>query len=171
MTLVDDAQMQGNRLERIVLVAEDQQAQRDQIAGYLRSIGVGVIEARDGAEASTAIIEQRPAVVLMDINMPGLDGIRAAKFCATVTPKPKIVLMSGLRRPDPQCERRTSPGFCGGQQTDPAARPRPIRRFGAGQDLKRPDPEWPAAAWKMVATRPSVIRGWPWLRPTAPGPP
>ncbi len=95
MTLVDDAQMQGNRLERIVLVAEDQQAQRDQIAGYLRSIGVGVIEARVGAEASTAIIEQRPAVVLMDINMPGLDGIRAAKLCATVTPKPKIILMSG----------------------------------------------------------------------------
>ena len=38
---------------------------------------------------------EKPAVVIMDVRMPGLDGIKAAQLAANLDYKPKIILMSG----------------------------------------------------------------------------
>ena len=67
-------------MERIrVLVADDHSLVR---AGFRSILGdeddIDVIgEARDGAQAVEAAISQRPDVVLMDIRMPGMDGLEA----------------------------------------------------------------------------------------------
>ena len=62
-----------------VLVAEDNQISQKLVTLILRKMGVGPIIVNDGREAVNRCIEERFDIVLMDIRMPKLDGIRAAK--------------------------------------------------------------------------------------------
>lgn len=64
---------------RRVLVAEDEALIRLDLVEMLQEEGYQVVgEAADGAEAVRLAGEVRPDVVLMDVAMPGLDGISAA---------------------------------------------------------------------------------------------
>jgi DNA-binding NarL/FixJ family response regulator len=62
-----------------VLVADDQQLIRDGIVSLLRlQTGLTVVgTAKDGQEAIEKALAQHPDVVLMDVRMPGVDGIEA----------------------------------------------------------------------------------------------
>jgi putative two-component system response regulator len=58
-----------------VLVVDDIAANRELLEGYLDDLGYDVREARDGVEALEAVDEQEPDLILLDIDMPRLDGI------------------------------------------------------------------------------------------------
>ena len=62
-----------------MLVAEDSAAVRAVLVDLLTRDGFAVLEAADGAEAVAAVLASRPDVVLMDLAMPGMDGIEAAR--------------------------------------------------------------------------------------------
>jgi DNA-binding NarL/FixJ family response regulator len=64
-----------------VLIADDQPLIRAGFKAVLEATGAIeiVAEAGDGAEAITAAEAQRPDVILMDIRMPGIDGIEATR--------------------------------------------------------------------------------------------
>src|SRR5258708_25989224 len=64
-----------------VLLADDQQLVRTGFRVLLEASGqVEVVgEAADGAQAAALAAEHRPDVVLMDIRMPGTDGLAATK--------------------------------------------------------------------------------------------
>ncbi|HET7415773.1 MAG TPA: response regulator transcription factor [Arthrobacter sp.] len=53
-----------------------------------------VAEASNGEEAAAAAVKLRPDVVLMDINMPLLDGITATQRILSAMPEARIVLTS-----------------------------------------------------------------------------
>ena len=89
-----------------VLVVDDDPLQVDQITGYLRRRGVDVRGAQDGASALSAMAIDQPAVVVMDINMPGLTGIETAREMSKLPYKPKIILVSG--EPDRVAEANAS---------------------------------------------------------------
>jgi CheY-like chemotaxis protein/anti-sigma regulatory factor (Ser/Thr protein kinase) len=61
----------------VILVAEDHLASRQTLAKVLRRMGYRVLEAGNGRDALALIREERPLAVLMDINMPIMDGIEA----------------------------------------------------------------------------------------------
>jgi DNA-binding NarL/FixJ family response regulator len=70
-----------------VVIADDQELVRSGFAMILEAqpdIEV-VAEASDGAEALAAVREHRPDVVLLDIRMPNLDGIEAARVVCAQT--------------------------------------------------------------------------------------
>ncbi len=68
------AAARGGRL----LLAEDSEASQLVAAAILRKAGYAVDLARDGEEAVTAASARRYDAILMDVRMPGLDGITAA---------------------------------------------------------------------------------------------
>jgi DNA-binding NarL/FixJ family response regulator len=62
------------------VIADDQALVRGGFRLILTAAGMEVVaEAADGAQAVTAVLEQRPDVALIDIRMPELDGIEATR--------------------------------------------------------------------------------------------
>jgi two-component system, response regulator PdtaR len=65
---------------RRIVVAEDEALIRLDLVEMLREEGYDVVgEAGDGEEAVRLVEEQRPDVVVLDVKMPGLDGLSAAE--------------------------------------------------------------------------------------------
>jgi putative two-component system response regulator len=58
-----------------VLVVDDVAANRELLQGHLDDLGYDVREARDGIEALEAVAAEEPDLILLDIDMPRLDGI------------------------------------------------------------------------------------------------
>ena len=63
----------------LILIVEDNEKNLKLARDVLRFHGFRTIEAIDGESAITMSVEQLPALVLMDIQLPGIDGIAAMK--------------------------------------------------------------------------------------------
>lgn len=79
-----------------VLVVDDHAIVRDGLERLLNSAeGVEVVgTAGDGAEAIEAAMRVEPDVVLMDLSMPGVDGIEATRRLADTRPEAKVVVLT-----------------------------------------------------------------------------
>jgi CheY-like chemotaxis protein len=62
-----------------VLLVEDNELNRDMMVRRLNRAGLAVITAGDGQQALDSMIEKQPSVVLMDMNLPVLDGWTACR--------------------------------------------------------------------------------------------
>jgi response regulator NasT len=82
-----------------VVVAEDEAIIRLDIVETLTESGFDVIgQAGDGAEAVRLALELKPNLVLMDIKMPGTDGLQAAEILAEH--KVPVVLLTAFSSPE-----------------------------------------------------------------------
>lgn len=79
-----------------VLVADDQAAVREGLATLLDlTPGIEVVgEARDGEQAVQLVAEHGPDVVLMDLHMPGTDGIAATERISREHPDTRVVVLT-----------------------------------------------------------------------------
>ena len=68
-----------NETHGLILVVEDDKAIADLQRMYLTKAGFGVHTVHDGNDALKAIRELQPAAILLDIGLPGLDGIEIVK--------------------------------------------------------------------------------------------
>jgi two-component system, cell cycle response regulator DivK len=62
-----------------LLLVDDEEMNRDMLARRLTRRGYHVIVATDGGEACTKALEERPALILMDMRMPVVDGYEAIR--------------------------------------------------------------------------------------------
>jgi CheY-like chemotaxis protein len=67
------------KLHGKVLVAEDTDDLRELAVLYLKSLGIAVSEAENGQEAVMLALRDRPDAILMDLEMPILGGLDAAR--------------------------------------------------------------------------------------------
>ncbi|TMR93099.1 response regulator [Nonomuraea basaltis] len=79
-----------------VLVVDDEELVRSGLRLILEAAGdIAVVgEARDGAEAVSAVARLRPEVVLMDVRMPGTDGLTAAARLLSLPDAPKLIMLT-----------------------------------------------------------------------------
>jgi len=61
-----------------ILVVDDEPQIRRVLRSTLSSSGYDVIEAKDGQEAVEMVIRERPSLILMDVNMPVMNGLEAS---------------------------------------------------------------------------------------------
>lgn len=78
-----------------VLIVDDESGVRELLKGRLQHWGCRVDLASDGDEAVTLYRAWRPDVVLMDLEMPGKNGIEAATEILQMDPSASIILMTG----------------------------------------------------------------------------
>ncbi len=79
-----------------VLIVDDQEPYRRAMAAVVEATdGFEVIgSVTTGEESLAAVVELRPDLVLMDVNLPGIDGIEAARRLAEDPDGPVVVLLS-----------------------------------------------------------------------------
>lgn len=79
-----------------VVVVDDETLVRSGLRMLLQAAGdIAVVgEARDGDEAVDCVRRHRPDVVLMDVRMPGVDGLTAAGRIARMADAPKVIMLT-----------------------------------------------------------------------------
>ena len=94
-----------------VLVIDDNMDTADSLARFLR-VGVGhdVRVAYDGATGIKLVGEQAPDVVVCDIAMPKLSGLRVADALTQLTPKPLLIAITAFAGEFPEATAREA-GF------------------------------------------------------------
>jgi two-component system, OmpR family, response regulator MprA len=77
-----------------VLVADDNDVAQRLCRRVLEKAGYTVLIAADGLQAVEVALRERPAMILMDVAMPGIDGIEAMRHIKTEVPDQPIVIAS-----------------------------------------------------------------------------
>ena len=101
MTTSDDGNRSTDSPPIRLLLADDQALVRGALAALLNlepDLEV-IIEVDRGDEVLAAVDAHRPDVALLDIEMPGLDGIAVAELLATEAPEVKALIVTTFGRP------------------------------------------------------------------------
>jgi CheY-like chemotaxis protein len=89
-TLCDDPHVRPT-----VLIVDDHDGFRESAASLLEAEGFSVVGAVADGDAALAAVERlRPEVVLLDVQLPDLDGFEVAERLATTPHPPSVVLIS-----------------------------------------------------------------------------
>lgn len=85
-----------NRMNTRVMIVDDHKMFRDGLRGLINAEpGMEVVgEAVDGKEAIEMARSLAPDVVVMDISMPGMNGIEAMRHVIKDSPKVKVIMLS-----------------------------------------------------------------------------
>ena len=89
----------GERPKR-VLVVDDEPEIRNIVARYLRDEGFAVCEASDGSAAVDTALAERPDLILLDLNLPGLHGSEVLRRIRATYDVPIIMLTSRIDEVD-----------------------------------------------------------------------
>jgi len=78
-----------------ILVVDDQEEILGSLGGILSDEGYEVMSARDGQEALHIVQTDSPDVVLLDIWIPGIDGMQTLRAIKRIDPTCSVIMMSG----------------------------------------------------------------------------
>jgi UDP-3-O-acyl N-acetylglucosamine deacetylase len=82
-------------MEKKVLVVDDEERVVQSITGVLEDEGFQVAKAKSGEEAIKVFQQEEPDVTLLDIWMPGMDGIEVLKRLKWIAPDCQVIMISG----------------------------------------------------------------------------
>ena len=81
---------------RVVLHADDSDYLRSMVTNILSTRGYNVLEAKDGVECLDILLKEKPDILLLDINMPGYNGIEVLEQMKKDYPNIPILMLSAI---------------------------------------------------------------------------
>lgn len=103
-------------MAKVVLVVDDDRDARETLSAILESVGFSVFQAADGREGLARARDSHPAVIILDLEMPTLDGwgFRAQqRRDGAIADVPVVVVSGAVSRLDELC-----PAACLGKPYD-----------------------------------------------------
>jgi len=82
-------------MDKKILVVDDEERVVQSIAGVLEDEGFQVASAKSGEEAIGIFQQEKPDVALVDIWMPGMDGMEVLKRLKGISPDCQVIMISG----------------------------------------------------------------------------
>lgn len=103
------------RLDGKVLVVDDEAHIRKFVGLLLESIATepAILEAANGGEALQIYEKEKPALVLLDVNMPRVDGLQTLRKLRVLDPQCTVVMLTSLvnRQTVEECLRLGAVGY------------------------------------------------------------
>lgn len=87
-------------MEKKILVVDDEEKIRKMICDYLNAIGFETVTAVDGVDAVSQFVSEQPDLVVLDIMMPGIDGIDCTRRIRERSHVPIILLTAKAEEAD-----------------------------------------------------------------------
>ncbi|OPY13299.1 MAG: Transcriptional regulatory protein ZraR [Syntrophus sp. PtaU1.Bin005] len=82
-------------MQRTILIVDDEESICKSLGNILLDEGYDILAANSGEEALKLLDEELPSLVLLDIWLPGIDGMEVLKTAKNLYPKLPLVMMSG----------------------------------------------------------------------------
>ncbi len=109
----------GCRMTKRILVVEDTEDNRKIVRDLLSSVGYALIEAVDGAEGVALAQSERPDLILMDIQLPVIDGYEATRQIRAVPGLDKVPIIAVTSYALSGDEAKTRAAGCDGYVAKP----------------------------------------------------
>ena len=78
-----------------ILIVDDEKSIRDSLTGILQDEGLSPVSVESGEAAIVKVSEEKPDLILLDIWMPGMDGMETLTRIRDIYPDQLVVIMSG----------------------------------------------------------------------------
>ena len=137
-----------------ILIADDHPLTREALASLLEQHGFDVVgHASDGAEAIVEAGRLRPNLVLLDLTMPGMDGLTALPHIREASPESEVVVLTASGTDDNLLEAIRA-GAAGSASLFFFAESRMVRRPSRARSPVASSTAFvKAAAWAACRTR------------------
>ena len=87
-------------MPQTILVVDDEPQLVKVLRGYLEQAGFRVVTAQDGQMALTQYKHEKPDLILLDLNLPGMDGIEVARRLRAMSNVPMIMVTARVEETD-----------------------------------------------------------------------
>ncbi|MFI5247165.1 MAG: response regulator [Nitrospirales bacterium] len=89
-----------------ILIIDDEQGIRDLLDTLLRRKGYDVVVAENGREGLKVFRRERPDVVVLDLKMPGMDGLTVLQEIRHLDPNKPVIILTGAGTPETEQQVR-----------------------------------------------------------------
>jgi len=83
-----------------ILIADDEEVMRDSLSDWLREDGYDVIAVASGAEAVEKVKSEPWSVLMVDLKMPGMDGMEVVRQVKKISPELPIIMVTAYATVD-----------------------------------------------------------------------